>query len=38
MNPSLQTRGRMVARAEDYLYSTARNYGGLSSIIEIDMM
>jgi hypothetical protein len=29
-------RTGLVARAEDYLYSSARNYAGLSSIIEID--
>ena len=27
----------LVARAEDCLYSSARNYAELSSIIEIDM-
>ena len=27
-----------VAKAEDYLYSSARNYAGLSCIIEIDMI
>ncbi len=26
----------LVARAEDYLYSSARNYAGLSSVLEID--
>jgi hypothetical protein len=31
-------RTGLVARAEDYLYSSARNYAGLSSIIEIDMI
>lgn len=30
-------RKGLVERAEDYLYSSARNYTGLSSIIEIDM-
>ncbi len=29
-------RSGMVAKAEDYLFSSARNYAGLSSIIEID--
>lgn len=29
-------RTGLVARAEDYLYSSARNYAGPSSIIEID--
>ena len=27
-----------VAVAEDYLYSSARNYAGLSSVIEIDLV
>jgi hypothetical protein len=31
-------RTGLVARAEEYLYSSARNYAGLSSIIEIDMI
>ena len=31
-------RTGIVAEAEDYLYSSARNYAGLSSIIEIDMI
>ena len=31
-------RTGLVVRAEDYLYSSARNYAGLSSIIEIDMI
>ena len=31
-------RTGLVARAEDYLYSSARNYAGLSSIIEIDII
>ena len=29
-------RTGLVAKAEEYLYSSARNYAGLSSIIEID--
>ncbi|HEY5590469.1 MAG TPA: hypothetical protein VIK55_05575 [Paludibacter sp.] len=29
-------RTGIVAKAEEYLYSSARNYAGLSSIIEID--
>ena len=29
-------RTGIVANAEDYLYSSARNYAGLSSVIEID--
>jgi hypothetical protein len=28
----------IVTVAEDYLYSSARNYAGLSSVIEIDLM
>ncbi|MBP1617951.1 MAG: transposase [Bacteroidetes bacterium] len=28
----------LVACAEDYLYSSARNYAGLDSVIEIDMI
>jgi REP element-mobilizing transposase RayT len=28
----------IVANAEDYLYSSARNYAGLSAIMEIDMI
>ena len=31
-------RTGLVARAEEYLYSSARNYAGLSSIIEIDVI
>jgi len=31
-------RTGLVAKAEDYLYSSAGNYAGLSSIIEIDMI
>lgn len=31
-------RTGLVTRAEEYLYSSARNYAGLSSIIEIDMI
>jgi hypothetical protein len=31
-------RTGLVARAEEYLYSSARNYADLSSIIEIDMI
>ena len=31
-------RTGLVAGAEEYLYSSARNYAGLSSIIETDMM
>ena len=29
-------RTGLVARAEDYLYSSARNYAGLSNVLEID--
>jgi len=31
-------RTGLVARAEEYLYSSARNYASLSGIIEIDMI
>jgi len=31
-------RTGLVARDEEYLYSSARNYAGLSSIIEIDVI
>ena len=31
-------RAGIVAKAEDYLYSSARNYAGLSSVIEIDLI
>jgi len=31
-------RTGLVASAEEYLYSSARNYAGLSSIIEIDLI
>ena len=31
-------RTGMVAVAEDYLYSSARNYAGLSSVIDIDLV
>jgi len=29
-------RTGLVVRAEDYLYSSARNYAGLSNVLEID--
>ncbi len=29
-------RSGLVARPEDYLYSSARNYAGLSNVLEID--
>ena len=29
-------RTGLVARDEDYLYSSARNYAGLSNVLEID--
>ena len=28
----------LVAKAEDYLYSSARNYAGLSSVIGVDFI
>jgi len=28
----------LVARSEEYLYSSARNYAGLSSVVEIDVI
>ena len=31
-------RSGLVARSEEYLYSSARNYAGLSSVVEIDVM
>lgn len=31
-------RTGLVAKAEDYLYSSARNYAGLSSVIEVDFI
>ena len=31
-------RTGMVAVAEDYLYSSARNYAGMSSVIDIDLV
>ena len=31
-------RSGIVAEPEDYLYSSARNYAGLSAIIEVDML
>jgi len=31
-------RTGVVAVAEDYLYSSARNYAGLSSVIDIDFV
>ncbi len=35
MNP---VRAGWVGKAEDYLYSSARNYAGLFSLIDIDIM
>jgi len=31
-------RAGIVTVAEDYLYSSARNYAGLSSVIKIDLI
>jgi hypothetical protein len=35
LNP---VRAGLVEKPEDYLYSSARNYAGLSGLIEVDLM
>jgi hypothetical protein len=31
-------RAQIVQRAEDYLYSSARNYAGLSNYLKVDVL
>jgi hypothetical protein len=34
----IRVRAGIVERAEDYLYSSARNYSGLTGILEVEVI